>query len=247
MWQKGCALLVGLVAVLGFGWVSAQEPSSGWNSGASYILKAGDYVNWPSGHPWYLRINSTSTYPLKVVTTNPSGRAIYAIAPATGYAVYANGRMAATSLKYTSARTHYLTIGSAAFDTTNDTASFAKAQGDSGGAWQTAPTGGYLVATVNLPDRAVVTGFRAYFDDNSTHILSASLYRESLNGNYGQMAMVSSSGAAGYMSKSTTSIDNPVVDNLHYAYEVDAFATDWDAPNLKIKGAVITYTINEAP
>lgn len=245
MWQKGCALLVGLVAVLGIGWVSAQEPGAGYYSGGSYVLKAGDFVSWPSGHGWYFRMTSTSNYPFKVATTNSSGRAIFAKAPSTGYAVYADGRIAAKSLKYTTRRTHHLTVGSAAFDTTMDTYTFEKCYDTGGGAWLTS-AGGALVAAVNLPDGAVITGLKAFFYDNSASSLTAYLYREPLSGSYEQMASVSSTGSSGYTNSQTTTIAHPVVDNLHYAYEVDAYAADWYAPNLKIKGVIITYTIGEA-
>jgi hypothetical protein len=247
MWQKACAVLVGLVAVLAFGWVSAQEPSSGWSSGASYILKAGDCVSWPSGHPWYLRITSTSNYPFKVTTTNASGRAICAKAPLGGYAVYADGRMAAKSLKYTTPRRHLLSVGSAAFAPDMNLA-YSRAMGP-GGAYVDAPGTPTMSASVNLPDGAVVTNFKVFMENNSSiGYLLMRLEREGRGtGGFNQMAYVESTGISGYGSASTSTILNPTVDNSRYGYFVSGMGSTWDPPNLKIKGALITYTIHEAP
>jgi len=248
MWGKGCAALVGLTAVLGFGWVSAQETGGGYYGGASYVLKAGDFVNWPSGHGWYFRIASTSSNPLKVTTTNSSGKAIYAQAPSGGYAVYASGRMAAKSLKYTTPRTHHLIVGSAAFDTVSDSLAYSKSELSSGGAWFTTAGDHFFVAAINLPDGAVITGLTGHFYDASTATLNAQLFREPVDGNYQVLATAASSGSPGYTSTTTTAIANPVVDNQNYAYEVDAWSTGWDGTSsLRIKAIEVTYTINEAP
>jgi hypothetical protein len=160
-------VLVGLVAVLGFGWVSAQEAGSdGYGMGASYVLKAGDCVTWPSGHSWYLRMTSTSNYPFKVVTTNSSGRAIYAKAPSGGYALYADGRVKARSFQYMTSRTHYFTVGAGTFLPQPWTNNYVLLEGQS---YLLGPdAAGCLVADVHLPQGAVITGFRVYFSDTST-------------------------------------------------------------------------------
>ena len=60
------------------------------------------------------------------------------------------------------------------------------------------------------------------------------------------MATISSSGTPGYSSAVDTTISSATIYNTSYSYLVYAYST-WDSSNLVIKGALITYTINEAP
>jgi hypothetical protein len=242
MWQKGCALFVGLMAVLAYGWVSAQEPSDGGILGASYILKAGDCVNWPGGHAWYLRMSSTSNYPLKIVTTNSSGRAIYAKAPSKGYAVYANGRIAAKSLKYTTARKHVLTVPAEAFTPTQST--FYTIDGV---ASILVNGSGNMAAPVMLPDGAVITKFKVNFLDDAVPDVTTSLQ---LHANTGlgltTMAVLDSSGVVHEGSKQTTSILFPSVNNAFWSYRVLAASTNWSSGLVGVISVNLEYTISEA-
>jgi len=253
MWQKGCALLVGLVAVLGFGWVSAQEPSSDWSSGASYILKAGDHVKWPSGHSWYFWITSTNSAPLKVTTTNSSGKAIYAKAPSGGYALYADGRLRVNGtarvdrLQYNAPRSHLIAVPPQAF--VPDTNDFDYWNGTS--AYLLTTGSGTMVAPIMLPQGAVVTRFKVYLYDNSLFNVTVYLSRRYIDGSGGSgvetMASLDSSGIAGGLgSKETSTIDSATVDNATYSYLLWATSSDWDNGNVQVEGANIWYTTTEA-
>jgi hypothetical protein len=106
---------------------------------------------------------------------------------------------------------------------------------------------GALVAPVHLPQGAVVTGFRVFFYDNSTGDLDVKWARQTMtSGGYSFLAEVSSAGISGYGNRSTTSIGGNPIDNTSFSYHVYAYSTAWDS-SLKIKGALITYTIGEVP
>jgi hypothetical protein len=64
---------------------------------------------------------------------------------------------------------------------------------------------------------------------------------------YFVLASVSSTGISGYGNQTDATISNPTVDNTRYSYLIYAFCTAWDGGNLRIKGALVTYTIAEAP
>ena len=93
MWRNGSAMFVGLLGAMAFYLVTVSGPVGDANAasqaGIVYINKAGDCVNWTSGHAWYLRIASTSNYPLKVTTSHSTAKAIYGLATATSGSNYA--------------------------------------------------------------------------------------------------------------------------------------------------------------
>ncbi len=139
-------------------------------------------------------------------------------------------------------RTQYFTVGGEAFvpGSTSD-GSYVNSYG-CGGAYFLSGGGKALLAPVHLPQGAVVTEFKVFFDDTSANDMSVSLFRHNLSScGYSGMATVTSSGTAGYYSLSYTSILNNVIDNTQFSYDINAFSDAW-GPNLKIKGAVITYT-----
>jgi hypothetical protein len=117
-----------------------------------------------------------------------------------------------------------------------------------GGAYVDAAGFHALVAPVHLPHQAVVTAFEVFFYDSSSNDLTVYLQGQSLGGSgYTTMATVASSGTAGYCSQVDTTIDYAMIDHTAYSYHVYAFSSAWDGDNLRIKGAVVTYTISEAP
>jgi hypothetical protein len=122
--------------------------------------------------------------------------------------------------------------------------------GGNGGAYVNAAGFHSLVAPVHLPHGAVVTEFTVFFDDTSTDDMTVNLWGQFLwGGGYTQMAQVISSGTAGYYSKSDTTISSATIDNSPpsaYGYYIQAYSGAWSS-SLKIKGAAITYTIDEAP
>jgi hypothetical protein len=109
-----------------------------------------------------------------------------------------------------------------------------------GGAYITSGVGA-LVAPVHLPQGAVVTEFKVFFNDTSANDMSVSLQAHNLSScGYAGIAGVTSSGTGGYYSVSVTPSEN-VIDNTQFSYHIYAYSDVWDS-NLKIKGAVITYT-----
>ncbi len=102
------------------------------------------------------------------------------------------------------------------------------------------------MAPVHLPHGAVVTEFKVFFNDGSSSDMSVRLNRLILSsGAYASMATVSSSGISGYGSNTETTIHNAIIDNTAYGYKIDAWSSSWDR-DLKIMGALVTYTISEA-
>lgn len=155
------------------------------------------------------------------------------------------GNVEANSLVYSRPRTHYFVVGGEAFVPATDVA--YQNSGGTGGAFIESGRN-TLVAPVHLPHGAVVSEFKVFFNDNSTRDISVSLYKLNLtDGSYYMMANVGSSGISGYGNKTDTNISEATIDNTVYAYSVDAFSFNWDGSNMRIMGALITYTISEAP
>jgi hypothetical protein len=139
-------------------------------------------------------------------------------------------------------RTRYFSIGSEAFVPGSDVAYFNTY--GCGGANISAGAGA-LVASVNLPQGAVITNFKVIFNDTSANNMSVSLERQTLGAcGYQSIGEIDSSGISGYGSKAVAV--NHTVDNTLYGYHIYAYADVWDG-NLKIKGVVITYTIPGSP
>ncbi|MFC1980937.1 hypothetical protein ACFLVN_01675 [Chloroflexota bacterium] len=106
-----------------------------------------------------------------------------------------------------------------------------------------------MTAPIHLPHGANVTSATLYFYDNSDEILLANFNRLEYDGSgYSNPALAyfSSRDKTGY-SNDTDDFSLPhIVDNSTGGYSISAFG-DWDGPNLKIVGAVITYTMPGAP
>lgn len=111
-----------------------------------------------------------------------------------------------------------------------------------GGAYIKSEISGALVAHVHLPQNAVITEFRVYFNDNSSKDMSVKLMRLNLlTGGYTTVGAVTSSGVTGYGNRAVSL--NSTVSNLSAGYLIYAWCSPWDASgNLKIMGARITYT-----
>lgn len=155
-----------------------------------------------------------------------------------------SGALTVPRLLYPTPHTHYFIIGSEGFVPGSNVA-YTNTYGN-GGAY-IASGSGALVAPVHLPQGAVVTAFKVFFYDTSGANMTVYLDRQFMTGGaFGDMATISSAGVSGYDSRSTTAITNPTVDNTAASYLVYAYSDAWDS-NLRIKGALITYTIQEAP
>lgn len=154
-----------------------------------------------------------------------------------------SGALAVPRLLYLTPHTHYFVLGGEGF-TPGSNVDYFNTYGN-GGAYIVSGTGA-LVASVHLPHGAVVTAFRVFFEDNSSSDMIVRLDGQSMTGGYFSLAQVTSSGVTGYGNRSTTSISSASIDNSQFSYSVYAYSTAWSS-DLKIKGAVITYAIDEAP
>ena len=154
------------------------------------------------------------------------------------------GDIVVGSISYSTPRTHYYSVGGEHFQPLTNI-DFASG-GGCGGAYLISGSGN-LIAPVNLPDRATVTSFKVYFYDVTSNDMSVYLNAQNLDTcSYYELARVESDKTSGYYSTTDSSIDpnNRVIDNENYAYHVKAYSDNWSS-SLKIKGAVIGYTIDE--
>jgi hypothetical protein len=136
--------------------------------------------------------------------------------------------------------TGYLSVGAEAFVPGSDVP-YTNTYG-MGGAYIQSAVSGALVAQVHLPQGAVITEFRVYFNDNSSQDLLVRLMGLSLtSGGYSIVGSVTSAGVAGYGNKAVTL--STTVNNLSTGYLIYAWCSPWDTSgNLRIMGARITYT-----
>jgi hypothetical protein len=158
------------------------------------------------------------------------------------------GNLSLPKVIYTTPREHVTSVSSEAFFPTNNV-DYANGGGQ-GGAWKPAGTGGVMAASVQLPDGATVTKFRAYFYDNSANNLLIELdYQILMSGGYGTVASVTTSGAStAYTYLETTTITSPVINNIDNGYLIWVYPYNaWDDANLRVKGVSIYYTLPEAP
>jgi hypothetical protein len=139
--------------------------------------------------------------------------------------------------------TQYFVVGSEAFVPGSNVDYFNT--GGPGGAYISASGSHALVAPVHLPHGAEVTEFEVFFYDTSVNGMVVSLKRQYLSGSLSSdMAQVNTLGGRSddYYSRIDDTIHQPNIDNTQSSIHVRAYSTNWDGTNLKIKGAVITYT-----
>jgi hypothetical protein len=217
---------------LGIG-VWGSHAGGGWGVYGNTVSGMGVLGSSSSGIGVYGSSNSGTG----VYAQSSSGDAFYAAGDAqvTGD-LTVNGALNTSKVTYTTPRTHNVIVGSEAF-VPGSNVPYVNTYG-TGGAYINASGGHALVAPVHLPQGAAVTSFKVFFDDTSSGDMSVFLDRQSMQaGFFSAMATVSSSGTSGYYS---------LVDNTIFSYLVYAYSTAWDS-SLRIKGALITYTLSEAP
>jgi hypothetical protein len=103
-----------------------------------------------------------------------------------------------------------------------------------------------LVAPVHLPHGAVVTEFRVYFYDASAGDLDVWLALEGFSGGYSILGELTTAGTPGYSNLIDTTIASSTINNTVDSYLIYAYSPAWDS-NLRIKAAVVVYTVNEVP
>jgi hypothetical protein len=159
------------------------------------------------------------------------------------------GNVKATSYKYSSPKTFYCSVHPSAFQaefpSDNIYRDFSSVY------YFNPPNGTYMVAPINLPNGAIITGFTVYFVDNSTteDLRVVLLYHPHLSNGTTELARVVSSGTPGASSSSAPSIGAPAVVNnqlANYAIEANPHSDNpWPGFNLQIRSILITYTMNE--
>ena len=156
-----------------------------------------------------------------------------------------DGTVTVDSVTYSSSRTHYFVVGGEGFIPGDDDIVYQNTYG-MGGAFIKTGSSGALSASVHLPHGAEVTAFKVFFYDNSANDVSVTLQRLNLDGgSYSSLAGVSSSGVSEYGSQIDDSISYSTIDNTAYSYHVYGYWGTGDS-NVKVRGALITYTIDEA-
>lgn len=158
------------------------------------------------------------------------------------------GELTVPKINYTNPRTHYFMVGSEGF-VPGSNVPYANSYSN-GGAYINQATSGAMVAPVHLPHGATITAFQVFYYDNSPNDMTVYLARQYMtSGGYQFMTSVATGGAsATYRNGTSTTIVSPIVDNTLHSYHVYAYSTSWPASSdLRIKGALITYTIEEAP
>jgi hypothetical protein len=157
------------------------------------------------------------------------------------------GTLRTSEIRYREPRTNYHSISGDLFVPWSNL-DYQSSLGNGGTYIEIGP--GALSAPVNLPHGATVTDFRVSYYDNSPNSISISLVRMSLHGGgYSTLAQKNSynvKDGSGYGSSTDSTIDYAVIDNQNFAYTVRVYCNWWDE-ELKIMGALITYTIDEAP
>ncbi len=143
-------------------------------------------------------------------------------------------------------RTGLLTVGATAF-TARDSSYEVTKGFQSGGVYVSGGSGSFvgIIAPVQLPDGATVTGVRATYLDNSVdEDLQLIFAREERLFSFQFVASVSTSGADADWREIVVSSDNTVIDNANNSYFLMVLENNWIAEgnSLRIKQFDFEYT-----
>ncbi len=159
-----------------------------------------------------------------------------------------SGNIRASSYKYSTPKTYYYSISPVAFSSEVSSSKVIKFDES---VYFDIGASGFLVAPVFLPHGATITSFTVYYDDNSaTQDLVVTLLRRDFN-SPGVLvsATVSSTGSAGLGSGVDNAIVLPTVNNQGNSLLIEAYSypsiSNWPAAALRLRGLIISYTINE--
>ncbi|MFA6009738.1 MAG: hypothetical protein WC799_07130 [Desulfobacteraceae bacterium] len=165
------------------------------------------------------------------------------------------GNLTVPGIVYSTPKTHTACISGDMFRPRVSTHGYSSGLGG-GGATITTPTTppGVLMAQVNLPDGASITGITYYiYDNDATNDLKIYSSAHFFSGFYGPLhsvdAIVSTGASTSVQILSVVPTDNTTVVNTDRAYvllAVPATGSVWST-NLLIRGVSFTYTLNEAP
>lgn len=164
-----------------------------------------------------------------------------------------SGDLTVNNLIYATPHVHYAYVTDADFSARSETATVHKGTG-MGGAYITNNATYGLIASVDIPFHAVVTGVDIYYyDSDVTYDLQVYFWRHMLVGGYNQIGNVieQSSAGAGVISMSS---GLPATYYADTKYEFTVLAVDnggsmvpWPGSSLMIKGIKVTYELYEAP
>jgi hypothetical protein len=210
----------------------------------SKVAKAGDVMTGPLTFSGVTNDIATGTNEHLALMPNGSGNVGIGTTNPTEI-LEVNGNVKADKLIYSSPRTQYFVIGGEGFEI--EKGGYPLIIGDTGGAYVTVPWALSLFAPVHLPHGAVVEEFTIFFYDDSASDLIVEFTRiPMIAGGYYPLAVLSPSGTPGHSSETQVLSTPHTVDNINWSYHVSAYCESWDGPNLRIYGARIKYTINEA-
>jgi hypothetical protein len=169
--------------------------------------------------------------------------------------VVTTGTLSGVDFNYSNSKTRNEIVNQAAFSVaTSNAAVFTSRLLTSGIPYFVRVMGGTygnasaLNASVMLPEGATVTSVAAtIYDGDATYNATVVLARSTWAtlGTTTNMASIVSSGSAGNATLSTSSITNPVIDNLNFGYFI-VFQTVEAGANLGLFNVRITYTVNKA-
>jgi hypothetical protein len=106
-----------------------------------------------------------------------------------------------------------------------------------------------LVAPVQLPQGAIVTQVRLYYNDShAASNISAHLYKYQMNANYTDiLAQLQSTGSPGFGSVTVSTIQNATIDNTTSGYYLNVRGDPyWYLDDLSVMGVTIWYTEADA-
>jgi hypothetical protein len=159
------------------------------------------------------------------------------------------GQLTTDAVVYNTPRTHYVSVGGAAFTPRLSTTGYTRVLGN-GDAYVTS-VGAFdaLVTPVQLPDGAIVTEMQATLKDNSATDLEIALWRQSNGGGFNEIASVATTGtSASYQTLTDSTISSATVDNSTNSYLVHAFSPSWPgSAELAVLSVRVTYTLAQAP
>jgi hypothetical protein len=160
-------------------------------------------------------------------------------------------------LIYESAKTRYYTVSHAAFDLEVEGGSYEHRSGDFGDPEvKRVQVGGgvlnnlaRLVAPINLPHGATITELNALVFDNHAYDVTIRLVRQDFTGSSAgaqtTIAMASTSGTPFLTNIIDSTIDEPVVDNQNFSYNLQ-FDTSENTTFVALYSVRITYTVSAA-
>jgi len=163
-----------------------------------------------------------------------------------GNDVEVSNDITAESFQFETPKLNYYSISGNSFHSASNDSFLAS--GGIGGAYITNPGTGVLVAPVNLPHGARVTGMRVYCADTSAlGSFSISLMYQEHGGS--TFFSAASTNTAGFNSSDLTLTDiaNHTVNNNTRHYHIRVFSSNWSGSNsMRIDSVVIEYTTTEA-